>query len=99
MAPTHVWWRPLYLASKPHLLGPDDTWRSLSDLQEIAHTIARLVAICFCIPSHLMIPEISMLSSSCWKSRPIMPGNWTSSTRQSRASLHGGDLVNAATDW
>lgn len=42
MAPTNVWWRPLYESARPPILGQDDTWRSLDELRDIAREIAQL---------------------------------------------------------
>lgn len=44
MAPTATWWRPLFEATRPYLLGEDDTWKSLSDLRATASEIAKLAA-------------------------------------------------------
>lgn len=40
MAPTHVWWRPLFESSRPHVLGREDVWKSLAELRMICADVS-----------------------------------------------------------
>jgi len=44
MAPTHVWWRPIFERSRPYVLGHDDTWCSLAEMRTISSEISGLAA-------------------------------------------------------